>query len=59
MDTDFFRAAVLDVIVPEDTTAELANILEDGTDNVEDHNRLLPVKERDFLFFGMCRGAPD
>ncbi|KIV88430.1 hypothetical protein PV10_08115 [Exophiala mesophila] len=51
MDTDFFRAAVLDVIVPEDTTAELATILEDGADNVEEPNRLLPIKERDYLFF--------
>lgn len=57
MDTDFFRAAVLDIIVPEDTTAELAHLLERGTDNIEDPNRLLPVKERDFLFFGMFARA--
>lgn len=53
MDTEFFKAAVLDAIIPDNTTAELAQLLVHDVDLADDPNRLLPIKERDLLFFGV------
>ena len=53
MDAEFFKAAVLDAIIPDDTTAELAQLLDNDVDLADDPNRLLPIKERDLLFFGV------
>lgn len=53
MEADYFKAAILDAIIPENTTAELAELLQDDEDVHDDtSNRLLPIKERDFLLFG-------
>lgn len=52
MEVEYFKAAILDALIPEDTTAELAELLEDSTDVQDDSSRLLPIKEREFLLFG-------
>lgn len=53
MEVDYFKAAILDAIIPLNTTAELAELLQED-DEVQDgvSSRLLPIKERDFLLFG-------
>lgn len=53
MEADYFKAALLDVIIPQNTTAELAELLQDDDEAHDDtSSRLLPIKERDFLLFG-------
>lgn len=53
MEADYFKAAILDAIIPENTTAELAELLQDDEETHDDTStRLLPIKERDFLLFG-------
>lgn len=53
MEADYFKAAILDVIIPQNTTAELAELLQDDDEAHDDiSSRLLPIKERDFLLFG-------
>jgi hypothetical protein len=56
MDKKFFRGARLSTIIPEDSSRNISEIIEeqdeDG-DGVGDGNELLPLrKQRDMLFFG-------
>ena len=53
MEMEYFKAAILDAIIPENTTAELAELLEESSNVQDDVGRLIPVRERDFLLFGM------
>lgn len=53
MDTEFFKASLLDAIVPDDTLAEVADIVQAGAEGHSDSSRLLAIKERETLFLGM------
>ena len=53
-DQAFFRDAILDTIVPEASRPGLPEVLEDSLEAVtEDEPSLIPVKQRDHLYFGM------
>lgn len=52
MEADLVRASFLDTIIPEDATTELSTLLESHLNGPNDSARLLPLKERDLLFFG-------
>ena len=52
MDTDFLKTSLLDIVIPEDTTTELSELLGSHLSGPSDSARLLPLKERDILFFG-------
>ena len=52
IDADFQKTSLLDTVIPEDTTTELSKLLESHLDGPNDSTRLLPLKERDLLFFG-------
>ncbi|KIW67876.1 hypothetical protein PV04_07091 [Phialophora macrospora] len=51
MEEDFFRSALVDAIIPEDTVTEVSEILQAGAEAQTGPNRLLAVKERELLFF--------
>ncbi|EXJ59265.1 hypothetical protein A1O7_06697 [Cladophialophora yegresii CBS 114405] len=51
MEEDFFRSALVDAIIPEDTVTEVADILQAGAEAQISDSRLLAVKERELLFF--------
>ncbi|KAI1615985.1 TRAPP trafficking subunit Trs65-domain-containing protein [Exophiala viscosa] len=51
MDADFMKTSLLDTVIPEDTTTELSKLLESHLNGSNDFTRLLPLKERDTLFF--------
>ncbi|KAK5360547.1 hypothetical protein LTR20_002488 [Exophiala xenobiotica] len=51
MDADAVRASLLDVIIPEDTTTDLSELLETHSDVPDEASHLLALKERDILFF--------
>jgi hypothetical protein len=52
MDADAVRASLLDVIIPEDTTTDLSELLETHSDVPDEASHLLALKEREILFFG-------
>ncbi|OCT52324.1 hypothetical protein CLCR_08259 [Cladophialophora carrionii] len=51
MEEDFFRSALVDAIIPEDTVTDVSDILQAGAEAQIGPNRLLAVKERELLFF--------
>ncbi|KAJ9602097.1 hypothetical protein H2200_013457 [Cladophialophora chaetospira] len=51
MEVDFFKSALVDAIIPEDTVTDVSEILQDAAELPSDNHRLLAVKERDLLFF--------
>ena len=53
MEAEFFKSALVDAIIPEDTVTGVSEILQAGERARNDSSRLLAVKERDLLFFGM------
>lgn len=53
-DRAFFRDAILDTIVPETSRPSLPEILEDDPETAtEDEPSLIPIKQRNHLYFGM------
>jgi hypothetical protein len=52
MEEDFFRSALVDAIIPEDTVTDVSEILQAGAEAQTGPNRLLAVRERELLFFG-------
>ncbi len=52
MDADAVRASSLDIIIPEDTTTDLSELLATHSDVPDGPGHLLALKERDILFFG-------
>jgi hypothetical protein len=59
MDTDFFKSAIADAVIPANTVAEVSEIVRDAAELESEKNRILPIKDRDFLFFGTFRSSPD
>ncbi|KIW12801.1 hypothetical protein PV08_07988 [Exophiala spinifera] len=51
MDPEALKASLLDVVVPQDTTTDLAELLETYSETTNDTGRLVTIKERDTLFF--------
>ncbi len=52
-DRAFFRKAILDTIVPETSQARLPEALDDTVEaGAQDDGSLIPIKQRDRLFFG-------
>lgn len=52
MDPEALKASLLDVVVPQDTTTDLSELLEIYSETTSDTDRLVTIKERDTLFFG-------
>ena len=52
MEVDFFKSALVDAVIPEDTVAEVSEILQAAAEQEPGSHRLLAVKERELLFFG-------
>ncbi len=58
-DRAFFRDAILDTIVPEASRPSLPEILEDGPEAAtEDEPSLIPIKQRNHLYFGSWNPSP-
>ena len=54
-----FRNASLDTIVPEASNAKLPQALEDIIEvDTDEDTSLLPIKQRNRLFFGMSASIP-
>jgi hypothetical protein len=51
-DRGFFRKAILATIVPEVSSPQLPEILDDTIEELEDDVSLLSIKQRGCLFFG-------
>ncbi|KIW36963.1 uncharacterized protein PV06_10862 [Exophiala oligosperma] len=51
METEALKASLLDVVVPQDTTTDLTELLEIYSETPNDTDRLVSLKERDTLFF--------
>jgi len=55
MDADAVRASSLDIIIPEDTTTDLSELLATHSDVPDGPGHLLALKERDILFFDQMK----
>lgn len=53
MEAGFFRSALVEAIIPDDTVTEVSDMLQATAEAQPDTNRLLALKERELLFFGM------
>jgi hypothetical protein len=52
MELAHFKAALVDAIIPEDTEADLAQLIGQGSESHEGSGGILSIKERDILLFG-------
>jgi hypothetical protein len=52
METSFFKSALIDAVLPEDTFTDINEVLQAGVEAQGESNRLLAVRERELLFFG-------
>ena len=52
MEVEFFKFALVDAIIPDDTVSEISQLLQAGVEAQNESSRLLAIKERELLFFG-------
>ena len=52
MEMEFFKSALVDAVIPDDTISEVSEILQAAAESQDDSDRILGVKQRELLFFG-------
>jgi hypothetical protein len=58
MDADFFRSAIVDAVIPDNTTTSVKEIVQRAAELEREPNRILPISERELLFYGLFQSRP-
>jgi hypothetical protein len=58
MDADFFKSAIVDAVISDDTTTSVKEIVRQAAELESEPNRILSISERELLFYGMFQCRP-